>query len=186
MRLTFGSERGPWASLETPNPFFGVLNGLYHRRGVEGEEHSYIQTLKEWKGPESENAICIPPPHVKMSVSHNCDAPENALLGTEMRAILSVVYNRVYQPGYEKESLFPILYTSEYRFRQVRVIEAVFDLPQQKLTLKFTPTYSFLKRKEVPWDLFFCVSESLPRTPEEPQEKLSTVSSKTEGKKTIA
>ncbi|OQD97182.1 hypothetical protein PENSOL_c013G03419 [Penicillium solitum] len=83
MFLTFGSERGPWASLETPNPFFGVLNGLYHRRGVEGEEHSYIQTLKEWKGPESENAICIPPPHVKISVSHNCDAPENALLGTK-------------------------------------------------------------------------------------------------------
>ncbi|KAJ5402422.1 uncharacterized protein N7487_008318 [Penicillium crustosum] len=110
-----------------------------------------------------------------MSVAHNCDAPENALLGTEMRAILSVVYNRVYQPGYEKESVFPpwlipeqILYISQYRFCQVRVIEAVFDLPQQKLTLKFTPTYSFLKRKEAPWDLFFCASESLPRTPEEP------------------
>lgn len=84
-----------------------MLNGLYGR-GVEGEEYSYIETLKEWKGPESENAICIPPPHVKMSIAHNCDAPENALLGTEMRAILSAVYNRVYQPGYEKESVFPV------------------------------------------------------------------------------
>ncbi|KAJ5968905.1 hypothetical protein N7501_005153 [Penicillium viridicatum] len=103
----FGSERGPWASLETPNPFFGVTNGLL-RRGVEGEEYWYLETLKEWKGPESEKPIYLPPPHVKMSVGHTCEAPENALLGTEMRAILSVIYNRVYQPGYEKESVFPV------------------------------------------------------------------------------
>ncbi|KAJ5607922.1 hypothetical protein N7537_004541 [Penicillium hordei] len=182
---TFASERGPWASLGTPSPFFGVMDGLYGR-GVEGEEYSYIQTLKEWEGPESEKATYIPPPHVKMSVSHNCDAPENAFLGSEMRAILSVLYNRVYQPGYENESVFPILYISGYRFRLVRVIEAVFDLPQQKLTLKFTPNYSFLKRKDAPWDLFFGVSECSPRTPEEPLKKPPTVSSKTEEKKTIA
>ncbi|OQD68213.1 hypothetical protein PENPOL_c003G01085 [Penicillium polonicum] len=86
--FTFGSERGPWASLETPNPFFGVTNGLL-RRGVEGEEYWHLETLKEWKGPESEKPIYLPPPHVKMSVGHTCEAPENALLGTEMRAILS-------------------------------------------------------------------------------------------------
>lgn len=84
-----------------------MTNGL-SRRGVEGEEYTFLQTLKEWKGPESEKVTYIPPPHVKMSASHCCEAPENALLGSEMRAILSVLYNRVYQPGYEEESVFPV------------------------------------------------------------------------------
>lgn len=84
-----------------------MTNGLYGVR-VKGEEYWHLQTLKEWKSPESEKPIHLPPPHVKMGVVHGCDAPENALMGTEMRAILSVLYNRVYQPGYEKESVFPV------------------------------------------------------------------------------
>ncbi|KAJ6124325.1 hypothetical protein N7471_011642 [Penicillium samsonianum] len=58
--LTFISERGPWASLRTPSPFFGVLNGLCYP--IEGEHLWKVQTLKEWKGPESEEPIYIPPP----------------------------------------------------------------------------------------------------------------------------
>lgn len=83
-----------------------MLNGLCYP--IEGEHLWKVQTLKEWKGPESEEPIYIPPPHVKMNVSHNCYAPENALLGSEMRGILSVLYNRVYQPGFEHESVFPV------------------------------------------------------------------------------
>ncbi|KAJ5931812.1 hypothetical protein N7516_006301 [Penicillium verrucosum] len=60
----FANEYGPWASLVTQNPFFGVIDGFWDS-GVRSEER-YIQTLKEWRGPgqESENAIYSSPPHV--------------------------------------------------------------------------------------------------------------------------
>lgn len=62
------------------------------------------------KNPKMRSTALLPIslPPCEMSISQHADAPENALLGTEMRAILSAIYTRVYQPGYEEESVFPV------------------------------------------------------------------------------
>ena len=50
----------------------------------------------------------------------------------------------------------------DYELRRGRIAEAVFDTTREKLTLRLTPMYSFVKKHESPYDLFLRVAASSP------------------------
>jgi len=52
---------------------------------------------------------------------------------------------------------------SEYYWRRVRIIEAVFDQSHEKLTVKFTPICDFKGRDYFLWDVFLRYEGSEPQ-----------------------
>ncbi|KAJ5578654.1 uncharacterized protein N7459_007618 [Penicillium hispanicum] len=165
----------PWGGMITMCPFFGILDGLYEQDYR--EYHWLLVNLSEWRQlvpfeprrPES-GTISVIPPHVRIFMGTACRGPENGLLRSEMRAIVTAIYNRVRQPGYEDESTFPltivmqkVLLIAGYDHCQARIIEAVFDKLSNNLTLRCTPIYDFLKKEECPWELFMRLAISSPQ-----------------------
>ena len=116
----------------------------------------------------------------------DCDGQESGLSRTEMRAIVTAIYNRVYQPGFENETLFPVstedisykkhysqkililriskalLFSGYFNYR-MRITEAVFEKNSETLTLRTTPIYNFLEADHALWDVFFRMYASSPR-----------------------
>lgn len=52
---------------------------------------------------------------------------------------------------------------SGFSKRRMRIVEAVFDRAGERLTVKFTPVYSFWKTKEAPWEAFTSLVASSPQ-----------------------
>lgn len=99
-----------------------------------------------------------------------------------MRAIVTAIYNRVYQKGFEDETLFPVSITSishnlsfkntklgkvllfsAYMDYGMRITEAVFEKSCEKLTLRITPIYDFFEADRVLWDPFLRMFVASPR-----------------------
>ncbi|KAJ5216702.1 uncharacterized protein N7469_011567 [Penicillium citrinum] len=122
-----------------------------------------MASLYEWIQPTScANDQTPHVPHLKifMSTSHDVENLNHMISQGELSVLMSASYNRVYQPGYEKYSIFPIRLISSYPEGRVRIMEAVFDQVFEKFSVKFTPILDFAERNESLWDLFLRYEES--------------------------
>ncbi|KAJ5644506.1 hypothetical protein N7507_010517 [Penicillium longicatenatum] len=93
-----------------------------------------------------------------------CETQSDYILPRDtLTAIVTAIHNRVYQAQFENETIFPVLLFSQYYPDRMRIIEAVFDIICEKLTLRTTPTYTFGDPETAPWDIFMRMHASTPR-----------------------
>ncbi|KAJ5556357.1 hypothetical protein N7494_000272 [Penicillium frequentans] len=136
--------------------FFGVFTGMIKNLPYEVTSHL------EWLGPTPGDGN-LRQPHMKIYMVTECNGADTIITQGEMGAIMNVFYNRVYEPGFENHSIFPVLVISEYFWRRVRIIEAVFDRSRERFTVKFTPICHFGRRDDLLWDLFLRYEGSEPQ-----------------------
>ncbi|KAJ5800538.1 uncharacterized protein N7518_002606 [Penicillium psychrosexuale] len=99
-----------WGPVEIINPYFGIINGLDDSLSVI-DECQWLARIFEWSTPclrpqESERLATLPP-HLRVLIYLYTPGQEIGFSRIEMRAILTAIYNRVYQTGFEDETLFP-------------------------------------------------------------------------------
>lgn len=66
-----------------------------------------MASISEWIGPTSEEGN-LTPPHLKIYMTTACNGADTILTQGEMSIIMNSFYNRVYEPGYEGHSVFPV------------------------------------------------------------------------------
>jgi len=89
------------------HPFFGIDAGWEFSPNLD----FVMSSLYEWILPTScANDQTPHVPHLKivMSTSHDVENLNNMISQGELSVLMSASYNRVYQPGYEKYSIFPV------------------------------------------------------------------------------
>ncbi|KAF3385229.1 hypothetical protein F1880_002822 [Penicillium rolfsii] len=162
------------------DPFFGVTEGLLSP-GPPTECTTIIHAWKtppgeiQWLDPETLETLKEQPPHIQIMLSHSttvlagetsplCETQSDYVLPRDtLTAIVTAIHNRVYQAGFENQTIFPVLLFSDYYPDRMRIIEAVFDIILEKLNLRITPTYTFGDPETAPWDIFMRMHASTPR-----------------------
>lgn len=81
--------------------FFGVFTGMI--RNLQFEVTSHF----EWLGPTPGDGN-LRQPHMKIYMVTECNGADTIITQSEMGAIMNVFYNRVYEPGFENHSIFPV------------------------------------------------------------------------------
>lgn len=81
--------------------FFGVFTTMIRNLRFEVTSHF------EWVGPTPEDGN-LRQPHMKIYMVTECNGADTIISQGEMGAIMNVFYNRVYEPGFENHSIFPV------------------------------------------------------------------------------
>ena len=84
------------------------MDSYGHRWDITGLSQ-WVQYFPWEEGRKSSSyTIAFVPPHIRMIMANGCRGKENGLLMREIRAIVTTIYNRMYQPRHKKESIFPV------------------------------------------------------------------------------
>jgi hypothetical protein len=88
-----------------------ICSSKFYQIGVESTKLMNLalemSSLYEWAGPTPEDGN-LSPPHLKIYMATECTGESSILTHCEMGVIMSAFYSRVYEPGYEGHSIFPV------------------------------------------------------------------------------
>ncbi|KAJ5183867.1 hypothetical protein N7492_001483 [Penicillium capsulatum] len=124
----------PWVSLCPQSPFYGIVDGLWQGAKFP-DEYDWANVLVQdrykkcprYLPPQISETLSKKPPHIMAYLHNGCLGEARGLFRIEMRVLITLINNCVYQHEFEDETIFPVLLFCGYGRLQARIIEAVFD-----------------------------------------------------------
>ncbi|CAI7666336.1 unnamed protein product [Penicillium viridicatum] len=121
-----------------------------------------FRSLQQWWIKDSQDADVLIGPSMHIVISTGGIGKEDRLLLSELGAIVQVIAFSRNQPELKRCFIFPVLMLSFFGPRHGRILQACYDSRSQQLELRISSIFSFLKKNDESFDLFFRFMASYP------------------------